>query len=111
MADISVSHRESQAPVDDLRQEQERKLNQIRQDYQKREAEVRESGEAVISHIKKANNERADQTRSSGEQKLKRESETINKNYADLKQRSTAQREAMQDQIRDTEEHGHKRID
>lgn len=112
MSDMSVSHREK--TLDDVKQEQERqlqaRLDNLRAQYQKREAELRESGDAAVNHIKKNNDTRIEQIRTSGETKLKRESEAINRNYTDLRRRSSHNAETLQEQIRSAEDNANNRI-
>lgn len=99
MSDMSVSSRDNQRSLEDLRAEQEAKLQKLRGEYQKRETQEREAGAAAISHIKKSTDERLDQLHTEGDERLKREADNINRSYSDLKRRATSQNEALEKDI------------
>lgn len=110
MSDMSVSHRDNQRQLEDLKQEQEQKLQKLRSDFKRREAQEAESGEAAVNHIKKTTTDRIDQAREDGERLTKRENDVIQKNYADLKRRSMQQSESLEKQVSSAEEAAKNRI-
>ena len=104
MSDINISSLDNQRTLDDLKKEQEQKLQKLRADYQKRADSEQQTGEAAISHIKKSNEERIDHLQSDNDSKIRRESDLTNKNYIELKHRTAQQTEALRAAQSSTEE-------
>ena len=109
MSDLSVSARDNKS-LEDLKQEQEQKLRDLRAGYQRQKADETESGEAAVNHIRRSTEERVDQTRAESERKLKNESDSIGKTYADLKRRSNQQSENANERVHEIEEQSSENI-
>ena len=97
--------------LEDLKQENEKKLDAARADFQRREVETRESGDAAVNHIRKNNEERLDQVRGDGNSRLKTASSEMNKDYSDLKRRAVLQDETLTKQKADEAERAKKDIE
>jgi hypothetical protein len=110
MADMSVSPNRDQRSVEDYKQEQEQKLQKLRSELQKRESNERETSAAAVNHIKKSTEDRVDQVRNEGENRLRYESDEMSRKYNDLKRRAAIQNESLEKQIGLADEHAHGRI-
>jgi hypothetical protein len=110
MSDLSINSRENQRQLEDLKQEQEQKLQSTRADYKRREKEVHQAGQAAINHIRRSTEERVENIRSENESRLKTESEQYSRNYSDLKRRAQKQNDSLSDEITTARERAQRNI-
>ena len=114
MSDMGISSRGSNADarqLDDLKQENEKKLDATRSDFKRREVETRDAGDAAVNHIKKNNEERVDQVRTDGNTRLKNTNAEVTKDYSDLKRRAVQQDETLTKQKIDEADRAKKNIE
>jgi HSP20 family molecular chaperone IbpA len=98
MSELSVSgaKRDQQRQLEDLKQEHEQKLTKLRAEQKRREDQTRTEADATVNHIRKSSGERIENLRSESDQKLRREEESIRKNYNSLKKRAIQQYEGLE---------------
>jgi HSP20 family molecular chaperone IbpA len=98
----------SRQQAQEARDEGEQTLARVRGEYQKKAADERRSGEATINHIRRSNEEQLDALRSSLEDRKMQETENSNRTYANLKHKTSSQKEGMEQELsnaRETHEH------
>lgn len=106
----SVS-RDQERQIDDLKSAHEKKMARLRAEQQKEESELRMSGDAAINHIRKSTDERVESVRAQAEAKIEREDDSISKNYASLKRRSSQTNESAEKDIAAAKERADRSIE
>lgn len=103
--------REQDRQVEDLKSQHEKKLARLRADQEKEENEVRTSGDAAINHIRRSTEDRIEGARTEGDAKIHREDDSISKDYASLKRRSAQTLDSSEREITASKDRTDRNID
>lgn len=100
MADIVASTSQDQnRQLDELKQDYDRRMQKLRDEQRTKEAEIRSAGEAAVSHLKRSTDERVQNVEKQVSDHAKADIEAINDDYSKLRTRALREKDIAEREL------------